>query len=444
MSQTPAPDAPRLGLLLQRLIDVRAGEGRAVFWAFCYFFALLSSYYILRPIRDEMGVTAGIDQMHWLFSGTFITMLLVVPVFGWITSRYRRRRFLPYIYGFFIANILLFHGLFESGLPPRQVAPAFFIWLSVFNLFVVSVFWSLMNDLFDNAQARRLFGFIAAGGTLGAIAGPAVTATLVRQLGTSQMLLISAALLGVAMLCIARLLAWRNATPAADRDAGPGVERQEAALGGGILDGILLVVRSPYLLGICLLILLYASLSTFLYFQQAQIVRDTFDDPATRTAVFAAMDLAVNVLTLLTQVFATGRLVRWLGLGRTLALMPLLLGLGFALLGAFPLLPVLVTVQVLRRAGNYAIMRPTREMLYVVLTRAEKYKAKNVIDTLVYRGGDALSSWVYAGMRGLGLSLSTIAWVAVPLSLLWAWVALRLGHRQGEIAAAAGGRTTER
>ena len=177
---------------------------------------------------------------------------------------------------------------------------------------------------------------------------------------------------------------------------------------------------------------------------EAQIVRDAFSDPATRTAVFAAMDLAVNVLTLLTQFFATGRLVRWLGLGATLALMPLLLGLGFALLGAFPVLPVLVAVQVLRRAGNYAIMRPAREMLYVVLTRAEKYKAKNVIDTLVYRGGDALSSWVYAGMRGLGLSLSTIAWAAVPLSLLWAWVAWRLGHRQGEIAAAADRRTEER
>lgn len=444
MPQPPAPGAPRPGLMLQRLIDVRPGEGRAVFWAFCYFFALLGSYYILRPIRDEMGVTAGIDQMHWLFSATFIAMLLVVPLFGWITSRYRRRRFLPYVYGFFIVNILLFFVLFESGLPPQQVAPAFFVWLSVFNLFVVSVFWSFMNDLFDNAQARRLFGFIAAGGTLGAIAGPAATALLVRQLGTGQMLLLSAALLGVAILCITRLLAWHTATAAPDAAASPGTDAQEAVLGGGILDGVLLVVRSPYLLGICALILLYASLSTFLYFQQAQIVRDAFDDPATRTAVFAAMDLAVNALTLLTQFFATGRLVRWLGLGRTLALMPLLLGLGFALLGAFPVLPVLVSVQVLRRAGNYAIMRPAREMLYVVLTRAEKYKAKNVIDTLVYRGGDALSSWVYAGMRGLGLSLSTIAWAAVPLSLLWAWVAWRLGHRQGEIAAAADRRTEER
>lgn len=433
MAQPPAPDAPRQGPALRRLIEVHPGEGRAVFWAFVYFFALLSSYYILRPIRDEMGVTAGIERMQWLFTGTFIAMLLVVPAFGWITSRYRRRRFLPYVYGFFIATLLLFYLLFESALPARQVAPAFFIWLSVFNLFVVSVFWSFMNDLFDNAQARRLFGLIAAGGTAGAIVGPAATALLVRHLGTGQMLLISAALLGVALACIARLIAWHRAAPAAGARVGPGGDPQEAALGGGILDGISLIARSRYLLGICLLILLYATLSTFLYFQQAQIVRDAFDDPATRTAVFAAMDLAVNALTLAAQLFVTGRLVRWLGLGRTLALVPLSLAIGFALLGFFPLLPVLVAVQVLRRAGNYAIMRPAREMLFVVLTREEKYKAKNVIDTVVYRGGDALSAWLYAGMRGLGLGLSTIAWLAVPLALLWAWTALRLGHRQAEM-----------
>lgn len=423
---------PRWRWRLRRLVDVHPGEGRAVIWSFCYFFAVLGGYYILRPIRDEMGVTAGIDQMHWLFTGTFVAMLLVVPAFGWLTSRYRRQQFLPYSYYFFIANILAFYALFESGIAVRQVAAGFFIWLSVFNLFVVSVFWSFMNDLFSNRQARRLFGFIAAGGTLGAIAGPAVTASLVQQMGTAPLLLISAGLLGVAVLCIRRLIAWQAESRDGD-DAASVQTDHDGAMGGGILDGIRLVAASPYLLGICLLILLYASLSTFLYFQQAQIVKATFDDPQARTAVFAAIDLAVNTLTLLTQFFATGRLVRWLGLGRTLALIPTLLGLGFLLLGLFPLLPVLITVQVLRRAGNYAIMRPAREMLYVVLTREQKYKAKNVIDTVVYRGGDALSSWLYAGLRGLGLSLSTIAWLAVPLALTWAWIALRLGHRQGEI-----------
>ena len=418
---------------IQRVIDLRQGEGRAVFWSFVYFFCLLSSYYILRPIRDEMGISSGLDRMQWLFTGTFATMIMVVPLFGWITSRYERRQFLPYIYIFFISNILLFYALFESALPITAVAPAFFIWLSVFNLFIVSVFWSFMNDLFRNDQAKRLFAFIAAGGTTGAIAGPMLTAFLVRHLGTPQMLLISAGLLACALVCIHRLIAWQNAAPLDEPGQTIGHDC-EKPLGGGIFEGITLVARSPYLLGICLLILLYATLSTFLYFQQAQIVKEAFGDSQTRTAVFAGIDLAVNTLTLILQVFVTGRLVKWLGLGAVLAVMPLMLSIGFLALGLLPVLPILVTVQVLRRAGNYAIMRPAREMLYVVLSREEKYKAKNFIDTVVYRGGDAASSWVYAGLRGLGMSLAAIAWIAVPLSLAWAWLAWRLGQRQKALA----------
>jgi len=434
MPRNLKPTIDALQSHLQGMVNMRPGEGRAIFWSFCYFFSLLASYYILRPIRDEMGISAGIDQMHWLFTGTFITMLLIVPVFGWVTSRFERRSFLPYIYYFFIATILLFYVLFESDLAIVPIARSFFIWLSVFNLFVVSVFWSFMADLFRDEQAKRLFGFIAAGGTLGAIAGPAITAILVQQFGTSRMLLISAGLLGLSVLCISRLMAWRYAAGDSNLPATGSTGDPEQPLAGGILDGILLAVRSPYLLGICLLMLLYSSLSTFLYFQQAQIVKDAFDDPATRTAVFAGIDLAVNTLTLLIQTFFTARLVRWLGLGMTLALIPLLLGVGFLVLGLLPVLSVLIAVQIIRRAGNYAIMRPAREMLYVVLSREEKYKAKNFIDTVVYRGGDAASSWVYAGMRSLGLSLSTIAWIAIPLSLLWAWVALRLGQRQTAMA----------
>ena len=417
-----------LQLLVQRSINLKPGEGRAVFWSFLYFFSLLSSYYILRPIRDEMGIAAGVERLQWLFTGTFVAMLLVVPLFGWITSRYRRSRFLPIIYGFFIVNIVLFYFLFEADTGRAWVAGLFFIWLSVFNLFVVSVYWSFMADLFRNEQAKRLFGFIATGGTAGAIAGPALTAILVQQLGSSRLLLISALLLGLSVLCIHRLLAWQEAaTPAAGAAA-------EAPLGGGVLNGLFLVLRSPYLLGICALILLYASLSTFLYMQQAQIVRDAFDDPATRTAVFAGIDFAVNLLTLLIQAFFTGRLVQWIGLAKTLALIPLLLSFGFLVLGLQPLLPVLIVVQVVRRAGNYSIMRPAREMLYVVVSREQKYKAKNFIDTVVYRGGDALSSWVYSGMRGFGLTLSAVAWIAVPLALLWAWIALRLGQQQSVLS----------
>ena len=416
----------RTAELLQRLVNVRPGEVAALVWAFLYFFSLLCSYYIVRPMRDEMGIAGGVDNLQWLFTGTFLAMLAVVPLFGWVSSRFERRRFLPAVYGFFIVNLLLFFVLFQSAVTHAWVARAFFIWTSVFNLFVVSVFWSFMTDIFSNAQARRLFGCIAAGGTAGAICGPLLTTLLALPLGPANLLPVSAGLLGIAVFCIHRLGAWQ----AAAGQGNPAATQNAAAIGGQVLAGVQLALRSPYLLGICLLMLLFTTLATFLYFQQAQIVRDSFPDPAQRTAVFAAMDLAVNILTLLFQVLLTGRLVQWLGLGWTLALLPLLLAAGFLALGLSPVLAVLVLVQVLRRAGNYAITRPAREMLYVVLGREEKYKAKNFIDTVVYRGGDALSAWAYAGLSALGLGLSAIALLAVPLALLWAGIAYRLGQAQ--------------
>jgi AAA family ATP:ADP antiporter len=418
-------------LWLQRLVDVEAGEARAMLWAFSYFFALLCSYYILRPMRDEMGIAGGVDNLQWLFTGTFLAMLAMVPLFGWLTSRYKRSTFLPSVYVFFIANLLLFYVLFSSDMMSVWVARAFFIWVSVFNLFVVSVFWSFMADIFSNRQARRLFGFIAAGGTVGALVGPALTTILVKPLGTENLLLMSAAMLGWAMLCIRHLIAWRRAQ---DDHALDSKKPPERPLGGSVLAGIRLVLQSPYLLGVALLMILFTTLATFLYFQQAQIIRDAFANPAERTAVFAAIDLAVNLLTVLIQLFLTGRLVRWLGLPWTLALVPLLLGLGFMALAFSPVLAVLVVVQVIRRAGNYAIMRPAREMLYVVLEREEKYKAKNFIDTTVYRGGDAVSAWIYTGLRSLGLGLSGIAWLAVPLAGMWALLAYRLGREQTKMA----------
>ena len=418
---------------LRRYLHVQPREVSAIFWSFSYFFALLCSYYIIRPMRDEMGIAGGVENLQWLFSGTFVAMLAAVPLFGWVSSRFPRRRFLPYVYAFFIVNLLVFFVLFRSDITHAWVARAFFIWVSVFNLFVVSVFWSFMADLFRNEQAKRLFGFIAAGGTAGALVGPVLTTTLAIPLGPTNLLLISACFLLWAVFCVNRLInrfAHRPQRTAAD-------SADEAVMGGGVLAGIQLVARSPYLLGICLLMLLFTTLATFLYFQQAQIIRDHFTDPAERTAVFAAMDLAVNTLTLLIQIFLTGRLVKWLGLAATLALIPVLLAIGFVLLGFAPVLAVLVVVQVIRRAGNYAVMRPAREMLYVVLGREEKYKAKNFIDTVVYRAGDALSAWVYAGLRAAGFGLGGIAWLAVPLAAAWAWLAYTLGRRQAVIAASA-------
>lgn len=423
-----------------QLLSVGPGEWRPLLWAGSYFFALLCGYYIIRPLRDEMGIAGGVEQLQWVFSGTFVVMLAMVPLFGSLVRHYPPRRFLPYVYYFFIGNLLLFFVLFKSDLTHAFVARAFFIWVSVFNLFIVSVFWSFMADTFSDAQAKRLFGIIAAGGTAGALTGPALTAVLVLPLGPTNLLPLSAAFLAWAILCIHRLTAWRKTTlsphaPSPVRQDDHAQSPTDGPVGGSVLAGVRLVLQSPYLLGICLLMLLFTTLATFLYFQQAYIVRAHFTDPAQRTALFATMDFSVNALTLATQLFLTGRIVKRLGLGWTLAVVPLLLAMGFLVLGFVNALWVLVAVQVLRRAGNYAIMRPGREMLYVVLTKEEKYKAKNFIDTVVYRGGDAASAWIYAGMLAVGLSAGSIALVSVPLACAWAWTSYKLGNTQETIAA---------
>lgn len=429
-TSTLADNSP-FSVWLRRLVDVEPAEVKGLLWSFAYFFCLLCSYYIVRPMRDEMGIAGGVENLQWLFAGTFLAMLAAVPLFGWVTSRYPRRQFLPYVYYFFIAQVLIFFVLFKSDITHAYVARAFFIWASVFNLFIVSVFWSFMADTFSSTQAKRLFGFIAAGGTTGALVGPVLTATLVIHLGATNLLLISAFFLGLAVLCVKRLIAWQQTNVVQpDATAKHLPTDKDKAMGGGLFAGVRLVLSSPYLLGICLLMLLFTTLATFLYFQQATIIRDNFVDSAQRTAVFAGMDFAVNALTITIQVFLTGRLVRFLGLGLALALIPVLLGIGFLVLGFSPVLTVLVVVQVLRRAGNYAIMRPSREMLYTVLGREEKYKAKNFIDTVVYRGGDAASAWAYAGLSALGLGLSAIAFVAVPLAGIWAGVAYMLGRKR--------------
>ena len=428
----PAPGSSLIYIWLKRLVNVEPQELKALSWSCVYFFTLLCSYYILRPLRDEMGIAGGVKNLQWLFTGTFLAMLAVVPLFGWITSHYPRKRFLPYVYYFFIGNILLFFVLFKSNITHAVVARAFFIWVSVFSLFVVSVFWSFMADIFRSTQAKRLFGFIAAGGTAGALTGPALTAALAVPLGPTNLLLISAGLLGGAVFCVKRLIAWRENSIA--RAAGDATEAEDQAMGGGILAAFQLVLKSPYLIGICLLMLLFTTLATFLYFQQAHIIRDHFADSADRTTVFAIMDFSVNALTIIVQLFLTGRIVKHLGLGWTLALIPLLLGIGFLILGLTPVLGTIIMLQIIRRAGNYAVMKPAREMLYVVLSKEEKYKAKNFIDTAIYRGGDVVSAWAFAGLQGLGFTLSAIALIAVPLSAIWALISFKLGKTQEALA----------
>ncbi len=441
--------------VLQKAVEVREEEVKALFWSCAYFFFVLSAYYILRPIRDEMGVAGGVDNLAWLYTGTLAGMLLLHPLFTTAVSKMSRMRFIALTYRFFMSNLLIFFALL--WLAPETaniwIGRIFFIWTSVFNLFVVSVFWSFITDIFRTAQGKRLFGFIGVGGTLGGILGSSLTAFLAVPLDPRNLMLVSVIFLEIAVLCVRRLsglsLGWSASSPTGEGDetyrpspdrllppSGRTVPdlRPEEPIGGGVLDGIAHVLKSPYLLGICGYMFLFTILSTFLYFQQADIVGRFFEDRALRTAVFARIDLAVNILTVLTQLFLTGRILKLLGVGFTLAILPVVSIIGFATLGVWPALAVVIVFQVLRRAGNYAVARPAREVLYTVVPREDRYKAKNFIDTFVYRSGDQVGAWSYTFMGWFGLSLAAIAFVAVPIAGMWMLIALGLGFKQEKLA----------
>src|SRR5882762_10076447 len=350
---------------LCRVLRAEPHELSALAWAFAYFFLLLCSYYLLRPVRDALAVEAGTEKLPWLFTGTFAAMLALVPAFGW---------------------------------------------LSVFNLFVVSVFWSFMSDLFNSAQAARLYGSIAAGGSCGAIAGPLIAGSAVTPLGIRGLLLLSATLLSFSIPCIVMLGRWARAHPRA------GDPPPDAPIGGSILAGVRAALSSPFLLAICGYLLCYTALSTALYFAQVDIVRDAVPDAGERTRLFASVDLVVNALTLLVQLFAFARLSTALGPAWMLALMPVVS------LAAAPVLGVLIAFGVVRRIGEFSISKPARDALFTVVPREERYKAKNFIDTVIYRGGDALSGWVLGGVPAL-------ASVAAAISAAWIALAFFLGGR---------------
>ena len=427
---------------LERVVALRPGEGRALAWSFTYFFCLLAGYYVLRPLRDEMGIAGGVRNLQWLFTATFVAMLAAVPVFGAVVARLPRRRFVPLVYHFFVANIAIFWLLLTFDVGKVHVARVFFVWISVFNLFAVSVFWSFMADLFASEQAKRLFGFIAAGGSAGALLGPALTVGLAVPLGPVNLLFVAALFLELAVLCARRLesAAASAASAPAAPTAGPAMvaaaqpappaQAEAAGLGGGWLAGIAMVLRSPYLAGIALWVVLLSLAGTFLYFQQANIVAAASDDPGVRTRIFASIDLAIGILTIIVQFFATGRLIARFGVGRAAAVLPLVFGLGFLALAFTPMLLVVIAFQAIQRTANFALSNPAREVLFTVLEREEKYKAKNVIDIVVFRGADAASGWLFAVLRGAGLELSTISLATVPLAGAWLVLALALGRAQ--------------
>ena len=417
---------------LARWYRIGPGERRALVLAFAYFFFLLASYYVLRPVRDEMAVRSGVRSIPWLFTATFLVSLAIAPIYGALVAKLRRGVFIPLVYGFLALNILAFWALLSGGIALDLAAMSFFVWLSVFNVFAVSVFWSFMADLFDMEQAKRLYPLIAAGGSLGGFAGSGTVTGLATVVGPANLLLIAAALL-VAALAFA---VWLDHVA---REAGASAKAARAlreGAGGGWLAGFAEIARSPYLTGIALWVFGLSLAATFAYYMQVDIVGRSGLDSAGRTQIFGAIDLATNILIPLIQLTIAHAFLRRLGVGVTLAVVAVVFLLGFVALSAMPILAVLVAFQVAQRTGQFALSNPARESLFTVVGPEETYKAKNVIDNAVFRGSDVASAWLFNLLQsGVGLGLSTLALIGAGTAAAWAGLSLALGRAQAREAA---------
>jgi AAA family ATP:ADP antiporter len=396
-------------------------------WSFLYFFCLLCGYYMLRPVRDEMAIQGGVQHLPWMMTATFVTLLTATPVFGYLSARLPRERLLLAVYAFFGSHLIGFFLIMNSHVAPQWIARLFFVWLSVFNLFVVSVFWSFMADIFTPDQGSRLFSVIAAGGSTGAVVGPLLTTVLTYAVPIPVLMLVSTGFLAICWFCIRGLDCWSKQRPAQN------IDRAGEAIGGGTWAGMRLALSSPYLLGICGYLFCLTTTATFLYMEQTRLIGEQVVSPQGRTRLFAVMDLAVNVLTFVTQFFITGPMIKRFGLVSALVVLPAVSVAGFTMIGLLPWLLVFILFTVARRVGEYAIAKPAREVLFTVLTREEKYKAKNFIDTAVSRGGDAATGWIVSMVKTLGVGVTQMVLVLIPLAGLWAWLGWSLAKQEEHI-----------
>ena len=408
-------------------LNVLPAERAALALGFAFHFCVLASYYLVRPLRDALGLEGGVEKLQWLFTATFVVMLLMVPVFGTLASRLPATRFVPLIYRVIAVSMLVFGLLIGNHVAPVTVGRVFFVWISLYNLFIVSIFWSVLVDRFSNEQGRRLFGCIAAGGTLGTFIGPLLAATMATRLGPLALTVGAALLLELAVHCYRGLLA-RTQSQQANRIL------DERRLGGSMLAGITLILHSPYLLGLVAFMLLHTSAATLLYFEQGRIVAGSYADVGSRTQFFAVVDLLVSALTLVCQLLLTAPLIRLVGIGGALLALPLATVVAFCAMALAPVPASVALAQGLRRAVEFGIVRPAREVLWTVVSREEKYKAKNVIETLVYRGGDAASGWLSTGLTAVGAGFGLVAVVVVPFAGLWGGLCLWLARRQARMA----------
>ena len=419
-----------------RLFNLRDHEVPVVGAGLAMFFLLFAGYFMLRPIRETMGVAGGVDNLQWLFTGTFVATLAVLPLYGWIASKVSRRRIVPWVFGMVVTSLLGYGVAMLAQPDDVWLARTFYIWVSVINLLMISLAWSVLADVMESHEAKRLFALIAAGASLGGLVGPLLTTLLVKPLGHGGLMLLSALLIGASAATATWLHRWRDRHPL---PAGASsAEHRRQPLGGNPFAGATAVFRSPYLAGIALFVLLLATVTTFLYFEQAKLVAERFTDKEEQTQVFGLIDTVVQTLAILSQLFITGRVAQKLGVGVLLVAVPVVVAAGFLWLALAPVFAVFVVMMVVRRAGEYAFVRPGREMLYTVVPAEQKYKAKNFIDTVVYRGGDALSGWVKRALDVLADHPAAAMFIGAGVAAVWAVTGVALGRRQKQREAAGG------
>ncbi len=453
MTRDAASDVANAGLARSQRFRAALAESPPLWWALVYFFSLLCGYYVLRPVRDAMGASTdvaavfpravvafgerhdfeiGAFTLQLLFTATFVVMLLLQPVYGALVARFPRRVFLPVVYLFFIACLFWFWWAFDSGASGRGAL--FFVWVAVFNLFAVMVFWSFMADVFDNAHAKRFYGYIGAGGTIGALCGPAIARLLVGPLGVANLLLVSAGFLAVCLLCILKLRTWARLRERAQGDTGA-----ERAMGGSVLAGLRLVWERPLLRALALLMFFGVGVGTLLYNEQAAIVREFYPTTEAATRYYSTLDWAVNGLTIVVQVLLTRLLLTRFGVAPLLLLPAIAILVGFALLSASPLPLLVAVVQVVTRASEFSLSKPARETLYTRVDRESRYKAKAVIDTAIYRGGDFTFVWVHKLLSTLGSQVVFLAGIGIAAGLAFgAWRVVRAERSLPEHAEAEG------
>jgi AAA family ATP:ADP antiporter len=408
---------------LKTASKVKEKEVKAVIFSFLFVVVLMSAYYILRPVRDAMASDWTDAEVSWLWTLNFFISTAIVALYGSMVSKFRFRLLVPTLYGIFAISFIIFYALGSVFEDRTLIDKSFYVWVSVFSLFHISVFWTFMSELFSKEQSGRLFGIIAVGASVGGLIGPSITAFFSVSLGADNLMLIASMMLLIPIPIIFYLQSLKSKEL---NNEVLDIPDSNQSIGGNPLAGFKMFFSNPYLLSIGLFIFLYTGISSFVYFELKNLLSDF--SRSERSVIWAQMDLAVNILAISTGLFATGRIVTKFGMPATIAMVPIMICIGLLVLAISPLLGVVMVLQIIRRAGNYAVTRPAREMLFTLVNQETRFKAKPVIDIVAYRGGDMLTAWLFTGLtQGLGLGLAAVAAVGAGIASLWALVGIYLG-----------------